>query len=1261
MRKTQGVGRRLCELEVLENRQCPSSYAISELFVSDNGQGKDSVGLNELGQVIGGQSARGFDTGFSLGSLGGTGGSTGLNSLNDSGAAVGESRLPDGDGHAFVNTPAGAVYDLGTVDGGPGVSSEAYAINDEGQVVGISDNFDGSETHAFFYSDGTMHDLGTFGGTFSQAFAINNIGQVVGNADQPFVPGQRGITDAFLSNNGGALVDLGTLPGFGPDSTAFDINDRGQIAGESESANPIKREAFLYDPDTGMHDLGTLGVGSYALGINDQGQVVGYNELQGGSSAAFLDTGGVMTDLNTLLPPNADWVLIRALDINDKGQILTIGYKPDDGVPGHLYKVVLLSPVPDPGSFGVANLAKVLMVDPTAQSAITSTPFADGHPTVAGDGVKSEDDVATIGTTDVAEGKAQLVDTGQFNTGEEWRLTATAQAQGGIAGAGDPWASDVYSVKSTGTASFYDSILVTSSDPNLPFGTQVPLYLVVRDAGVNSSGAPDDSFLVGARVYHADGSVDDVGLSADTASRDDHAFDSEGKTGSSKQDFVLSLGTAAVGETIELAPWLEAIAESGGIHSAMSLDRTEAHATFHVATSAVGVTLTSASGWTNTSDEDGDGLLDPWEAGLPYDGDYTDGSATDPDFTLQAVNGEAGPNPFRHDIFVEADAMSSRAPAAGTLQPVVVAFANAPVANVPNADGTASPTGITLHIELDELNLPLVAWTSAKPFDDFDALKKVHFSTPAERNPLNGNPAAVLGAKRMAYRYCIFADSRTVDGASGQGEIGGNDFMINLDAGFIQTAQQTAIDFPGFTAAEELADMQAGTFMHELGHTLGLRHGGGDDTNGKPNYISVMNYSRQFNDSGPASGIPGIVEGNIIRLSRVLDYSRQVLDTLDETKLNESVGVNGPAGVLVEYGDDAGNNHIGPANGPINWNGDTNADGSARIGDAGNPVASDVDYSPAIGGTSKNPSPGEKLKGFDDWSNLIYGFRNLPTYKDGVHDSGLGADADVEATAEDYRLAVIGNPSILVTTTQDLVTTSGGGTTSFNVSLRTRPTANVTIALSSDNPEAGRVSPAQLVFTPDDWFAAQVVTITGAPGGLGAYHIVTAPAVSADLNYSGMDAPDALVNNQKGAGPPVVAPHVARVSWVQHGGKPTVLILAFDEALNPSRARSKAEYHVTSRDGKHVIPIVSVAYDSKAHTVKLRLARRLSTRKTFLLQIKGKPPAGLEDENGTFLDGSGAGRPGTDYKSVIDASLRNPVPQVARATWLNARPATTSR
>lgn len=48
-------------------------------------------------------------------------------------------------------------------------------------------------------------------------------------------------------------------------------------------------------------------------------------------------------------------------------------------------------------------------------------------------------------------------------------------------------------------------------------------------------------------------------------------------------------------------------------------------------------------------------------------------------------------------------------------------------------------------------------------------------------------------------------------------------------------------DFSSFGAGEGF--VEAIVWMHELGHNLGLRHGGNDDILCKPNYISVMNYN----------------------------------------------------------------------------------------------------------------------------------------------------------------------------------------------------------------------------------------------------------------------------------------------------------------------------------------------------------------------------------------------------------------------------------
>ncbi|HEY8504250.1 MAG TPA: hypothetical protein VIL46_06680, partial [Gemmataceae bacterium] len=217
-------------------------------------------------------------------------------------------------------------------------------------------------------------------------------------------------------------------------------------------------------------------------------------------------------------------------------------------------------------------------------------------------------------------------------------------------------------------------------------------------------------------------------------------------------------------------------------------------------------------------DTDRDGLLDAWEVnGLDVNGDGVI------DLDLPGM----GASPLRHDLFVEVDAMAGRAPAPGVLERVVRAFAIAPVGN-PDGSG-----GISLHVFLDETNLPLVDWPAMLPeFYPVGAAqtRDAHFGTPAER--AGGNAANILAARGLVFRYCVFGNTYNNGGSSGVARgIPGREFVVTLGA----------FPTPGGTP-----DQQAGTFMHELGHTLGLRHGGNDHVNNKPDYFSVMNYLYQF-------------------------------------------------------------------------------------------------------------------------------------------------------------------------------------------------------------------------------------------------------------------------------------------------------------------------------------------------------------------------------------------------------------------------------
>ncbi len=104
-------------------------------------------------------------------------------------------------------------------------------------------------------------------------------------------------------------------------------------------------------------------------------------------------------------------------------------------------------------------------------------------------------------------------------------------------------------------------------------------------------------------------------------------------------------------------------------------------------------------------------------------------------------------------------------------------------------------------------------------------------------------------------------------------------------------------------------------------------------------------------------------------------------------------------------------------------------------------------------------------------------------------------------------------------------TTEAGGTATFTIRMNSKPTADVVVGLSSSNTSEGTVSPASVTFSATvgaclgggDWCTNQTVTVTGvndtAKDGSQAYSIITAPAVTTDPTYSGMDPANVAVTN----------------------------------------------------------------------------------------------------------------------------------------------------
>jgi probable HAF family extracellular repeat protein len=251
--------------------------------------------------------------------------------------------------HAFRTAPNRrinpATDDLGTFGGPqnePFQFSEAFGINIWGQVAGAASYIGFAQNgisfrpqHAFRTAPNrpinpATDDLGTFGGANSNAYGINDWAQVVGSAylsdDTTFHAFRTGPNRSIDP----ATDDLGTLGG--TQSEADGINDWGQVVGYAQLSGDTTWHAFRTGPNRPINsatdDLGTLdGTDqSEALGINNRGEVVGYSYTSGDTiERAFLFRGGVMHDLNDLIPANSGVVLEEAAGINDAGQIVAIG------------------------------------------------------------------------------------------------------------------------------------------------------------------------------------------------------------------------------------------------------------------------------------------------------------------------------------------------------------------------------------------------------------------------------------------------------------------------------------------------------------------------------------------------------------------------------------------------------------------------------------------------------------------------------------------------------------------------------------------------------------------------------------------------------------------------------------------------------------------------------------------------------------------------------------------------------------------------
>ena len=357
----------------------PSRYTLTDLGIVGASPSQPFVLANN-GLIAGAAAASGGRTHATLWYQGmaadiGTPGFGALNSVafsvNQRGQAVGEAESATADnptnedfcGFKAMGLPAngaacvpflweyGIMIPLPLLGGSNGV---ANFINNHGVVAGLAEtavadpgcpNPQVLQFRPVIWDREGVHELPIASGDADGvAYSVNDSGQVVGGsgACSTFNFGTLANlrpAHALLWDTG-TMTDLGNLGGTGHfmGNLALNINNKGQVVGQSDLPGDQAFHGFLWSAESGMKDIGTLPGDnlSVASNLNNEGVVVGGSLDADFNPRAFVWQNGVMSDLNSLIPAGSLLDLLVACGINQRGEITGLAADKSGNAHGYL-------------------------------------------------------------------------------------------------------------------------------------------------------------------------------------------------------------------------------------------------------------------------------------------------------------------------------------------------------------------------------------------------------------------------------------------------------------------------------------------------------------------------------------------------------------------------------------------------------------------------------------------------------------------------------------------------------------------------------------------------------------------------------------------------------------------------------------------------------------------------------------------------------------------------------------------------------------